>query len=977
MRRTSEPIMSSTLTPAQFVAKWSQIQQKETAVSQSHFNDVCHLVGHQTPLAYDPSGDEFSFETQTAKPDGAKGFADVFYRGKFIWEYKGPHKNLDKAYQQLQLYREALENPPLLITSDIHTIIIHTNFNNYPIQRHTITFDDILKGDGVEKLTWAFFTPERFRPAKTRQRITKATADSLLRVADEMKKHRDLLGKGDFSNEQLAHFLVRLLFAMFAEDMKLLPDELFSKIVRTQGNNYTDLQPVLRELFTKMRDGGYFGMWSIRHFNGTLFDDDFVPDVPHDLGKLLLQAAEQDWSQVDPSIFGTLFERVIDEGKRAQLGAHYTSEDDIMLIVEPVLVAPLRRKWDTVRQQAQQLLIAAPADETQRQQAHHLLRDFAAEIGNIRLLDPSCGSGNFLYVGLRELLNLQKEIISFAARQELPLIDLTVAPEQLYGIEINTYAHELAQITVWIGYLQWRHENGFVEVDSPVLRPLQNIKRMDAILAYDDNGNPIEPEWPEAEVIIGNPPFVYKIRQELGDETVDALFTLYDGRVPHTADLVVYWFELAWTQISRNKAKRAGLIATQAIRSPINRSVLEKIATNGGIFMAWADKPWTLDGAAVRVSLIGFDDGQEQNKRLNGKPTAQINSDLTSSIDLTQAKPLPENNAISFQGSMIGGPFQIDEATAKKWLNAKNGSGYDNANVLRPYVTGIDVLRQNEQEWIVDFGPELPLEEARKYEQPFKHVRKFVYPQRQKNRRASRRERWWIHADPQPAMRTAIANLQRYIVTVRVAKHRIFAWLEQTVLCSNKLIVFARDDDYFFGLLHAKVHEIWSLANSSTHGDGDEGGRPTYTPTTTFETFPFPWPPGTEPTEDPRVAAIGQWARILHEWRDAWLNPPRDTFYGNGIGTAYEKMVKKRTLTNLYNGLAYYRETNQNGHLFDPDEFAKVTRQSVSRTDIQALDDIHIALDRAVLDAYGWPHTLTDEQILEHLLALNLERAAT
>ncbi|MCP4361958.1 MAG: hypothetical protein GY796_28440 [Chloroflexi bacterium] len=339
--------------PPQFVARWSKIQQKETAVSQSHFNDICQLVGHKPPIEHDPGGQNFSFEAHTVKPDGSKGFADVFYRDKFIWEYKGPHKDLDKAHRQLQLYRESLHNPPLLITSDIHTIIIHTNFTGYPTIKHTITFDDILSGDGVEKLRWAFFTPDRFTPEKTRQNITKATADTLLNVAEQMKKHRDVLGVGAYSNEQLAHFLVRLLFALFAEDMGLLPDNLFTKIVQARGGSYADLQPVLRELFAKMRGGGTFGMWRIRHFDGTLFDDDFVPAIPHDLGRALLQAAEQDWSQVDPSIFGTLFERVIDEGKRAQLGAHYTSEADIMLIVEPVLMEPLRRKWDTVRRESQ------------------------------------------------------------------------------------------------------------------------------------------------------------------------------------------------------------------------------------------------------------------------------------------------------------------------------------------------------------------------------------------------------------------------------------------------------------------------------------------------------------------------------------------------------------------------------------------------------------------------------------------------
>jgi type II restriction/modification system DNA methylase subunit YeeA len=851
--------MTQTLTPAQFVAKWSQIQQKETAVPHSHFNDVCHLVGHQTPLAYDPAGDTFSFETQAAKPDGAKGFADVFYREKFIWEYKGPHQDLDKAYQQLQLYREALENPPLLITSDIHTIIIHTNFNNYPIRSHTITFDDILRGDGVEKLTWAFFTPERFRPAKTRQRITKATADSLLRVADEMKKHRDILGAGSFSNEQLAHFLVRLLFAMFAEDMGLLPNDLFTKVVRARGSNYADLRPVLRELFTKMRDGGTFGMWRVRHFNGTLFDDDFVPDIPHDLGRLLLQAAEQDWSQVDPSIFGTLFERVIDEGKRAQLGAHYTSEDDIMLIVEPVLMAPLKRRWNEVRRQVGALLTAG-ADPAARQQASEMLRDFAAEIANLRLLDPSCGSGNFLYVGLRELLSLQKEVITFAARRELPPIELSVGPEQLYGIEINAYAHELAQITVWIGYLQWRHENGFVEMADPVLRPLQNIKRMDAILAYDDNGSPAEPEWPAAEVIIGNPPFLggNKIRQELGDQTVDSLFQLYDKRIPAFADMVCYWFEKARTQIAINLAKRAGLIATNSIRGGANREVLKRIKETGDIFIAWSDNPWILDGAAVRVSIVGFDDASEIEKKLDGIAVTEINADLTSSIDLSKAQVLHENADICFMGPSPKGPFDISSSLAQKLLSEQNPNGKPNSDVVRPVFSATDIVRNNRSLWTIDFGL-MSQDEAGDYKAPFQYVQENVYPIRSKNRRASYARNWWLYAENRPGMRNALHGLKRFIATPAVAKHRLFVFVEPIVLCNQGCLVFAREDNYFFGVLHSRLHEFWALRMGTWLGKGND---PRYTPTTTFETFPFPWPPGQEPAEadDPRVAAIGHWS---------------------------------------------------------------------------------------------------------------------
>lgn len=397
------------MTPEQFVAKWSKIQQKETAVSQSHLNDICRLVDHATPLEYDAEGAVFSFETQTVKPGGQKGFADVYFKGKFIWEYKGPHKDLDKAYHQLQLYREDLQNPPLLIVSDIHTIIIHTNFNNYPTVRHTINFDDILKGDGLEKLRWAFFNPEKFIPDRTQEQITKATAETFLKIANEMKKHRQLTGE-DYAPEQLAHFLVRLLFCLFAEDMKLLPDDIFTKIVKVRGGNYEDLQPVLRNLFAKMRTGGTFGYWNIRFFDGTLFDDDFVPTIPSDLGRALLQTAVQDWAQVDPSIFGTLFERVIDEGKRAQLGAHYTSEDGIMLIVEPVLMDPLRSKWDEVRRKADKMLRGGDTPD----EVHRLMADFSTEMATVRVLDPACGSGNFLYVVLCQLLDLQKQEIAGA-----------------------------------------------------------------------------------------------------------------------------------------------------------------------------------------------------------------------------------------------------------------------------------------------------------------------------------------------------------------------------------------------------------------------------------------------------------------------------------------------------------------------------------------------------------------------------------
>lgn len=1006
--------MTTKLTPQQFVQKWSNVYLKETAVSQSHFNDLCALVGHPTPIEHDPSGKNFSFETQTLKPDGAKGFADVYYRDRFIWEYKGPHKDLDKAYQQLQLYREDLDNPPLLITSDIHTIHIHTNFTGYPSVKHTLTLSDLAKRRGLQKLQWAFYTPEKLRPRKTQQTITKATADTLLAVANEMKQHRDVLGKDSFTNEQLAHFLVRLLFSLFAEDMGLLPVNLFTQIVKVQGGNYTHLHNALQELFTKMHTGGTFGMWPIRHFNGTLFNNAYVPEIPHDLGTALLNAASQDWSQIDPSIFGTLFERVIDESKRAQLGAHYTSEADIMLIVEPVLMAPYREKWERVRLKADRLVRQvkqnlgglAHSNEKPSQtdlrgldnaaltEAHHLLADFAAELGRVRVLDPACGSGNFLYVALRELLTLQKAVITWAARRGLPDIELTVSPQQLYGIEINTYAHELAQITAWIGYLQWRNENGFGEIDEPILPPLNNIKQMDAILAYDADGNPVEPDWPEVDVIIGNPPFLggKKIKTELGSNYVTDVFKVYSMKVSPEADLICYWFEKANNSILNHKANRVGLISTNSIRGGANRQILDRIKESGNIFMAWSDRSWILDGAAVRVSIIGFDDGSEKAVELNGEPVEIIHSDLTDNVNLGLATQLQENANLSFMGVTPAGSFDVDDPTARTWLKSENLTEHQNSDVVRPYYNGTDITRRPRNVWIVDFGVDMSLEEARNYQKPFAHVKENVYPTRQKNKRASYREKWWLLAESRSGMRHALGKLERYIGTSMVAKHRLFQWLDPKVLPANLIIVVARDDDYFFGVLHSKLHEMWALRMGTWLGKGND---PRYTPTTTFETYPFPWPPGTEPSEaaDERVAEIAHWARALVAWRQAWLHPPRDGMYA---GVGYDKMVKKRTLTNLYNGLQYFRDTaaaparhtissrNRMSGMSTPDapklfaqaQFDKVTRKSVSRAEIEELHDIHTALDRAVLDAYGWPHALTDEQILERLLALNLERAA-
>ena len=324
----------------------------------------------------------------------------------------------------------------------------------------------------------------------------------------------------------------------------------------------------------------------------------------------------------------------------------------------------------------------------------------------------------------------------FSAEHGLPtFLEKQVHPSQLFGLETNIYAQELASVVVWIGYLQWLNQNGIGWPTEPILRKLDNIQHRDAILAHDAKGKPVEPAWPEVDCIIGNPPFLgdKKMRGELGDEYVDELRQLYAGRVPGGADLVTFWFERARAQIEAGKAKRAGLLATNSIRMVGNRPVLERILESGGIFMAWSDRPWILDGAAVRVSIVGFDDGSQKERVLDGQPVTSIHADLTASANVASARALPENAGLCFLGVMKGGPFDLTEEQAKAMLSAPlNPNGRPNSDVVKRRLIGRDVVQRNQNGWLIDFG-EMSESEAALYELPFEYVRRAgeAYPRRE------------------------------------------------------------------------------------------------------------------------------------------------------------------------------------------------------------------------------------------------------
>jgi type II restriction/modification system DNA methylase subunit YeeA len=413
---------------------------------------------------------------------------------------------------------------------------------------------------------------------------------------------------------------------------------------------------------------------------------------------------------------------------------------------------------------------------------------------------------------------------------------------------------------------------------------------------------------------------------------VDDLRNLYEGRVPGGADFVTFWYERAREQIQASKAKRAGLLATNSISMIANRRVLERIKETGDIFMAWSDRPWVLDGAAVRVSMLGFDDGTQKERALDGAPVTEINADLTAGVDASRAGALAENAALCFLGMMKGGPFDIDADTARKMLAAPlNPNGKSNSDVVKRRLGGQDVTGRPRDGWIIDFV-DASQQDAALYELPFEYVRTKIKPIRDGSRDALMRSNWWLHGRSRPALRKAISSLKRCIVTPEVAKHRVFIWMNTDTVPDHKLHVIARDDDYSFGVLQSHVHEAWTLAQCSWIGVGND---PSYSSSRTFETFPFPWPPGKEPKDDPRVEAIAAAARELVKKRDAWLNPP----------DASTTELKKRTLTNLYNENPTW------------------------------LQDAHRELDDAVFAAYGWPKNLSDQDILTRLLQLNTERS--
>ncbi|MGX6648803.1 class I SAM-dependent DNA methyltransferase [Maricaulaceae bacterium MS644] len=910
----------------------------------------------------------------TAKEGGGDGWADVWKRHHFGWEYKGKKKDLDKAQDQLRQYAVALENPPLLVVCDTDRFIITTNFTNTVQERHELSLEDLRDASKRDLLKAVFSDPNKLKPGKTRQALTEEAAGAFAALATRLRERGN-------DPERVAHFVNRLVFCMFAEDVDLLPKKMFQRMLEQCEHAPEDFEDNARTLFAAMHakeaKNRRVGFESVHWFNGGLFDSDAVLPLEKADIQTLLTAAKLDWSEIDPSILGTLFERGLDPDKRSQLGAHYTDRDKIMMIIDPVIKEPLEAEWASAKAEIEAELAKAQTAKSKtarsaaRNRAEKVHSAFMEKLAKFRVLDPACGSGNFLYLALLTLKDIEHRANLEAESLGLPRGFPRVGPECVRGIEINPYAAELARVSVWIGEIQWMRKNGFSANTNPVLRPLDTIENADALVVeHLDREDWTEKQWPEADVIVGNPPFLggKRMRSYLGDNYVDRLRQIFSGRLPKFSDLVCYWFEKGFAALSLKRAGRVGFVSTNSIRGGANRKILERIVDGAKIYNAWADEPWVVDGAAVRVSLICYSLHAE-NSTLNGSAVEAVWADLTgqsgtSQTDITKAVVLRENAARSFIGFQPSGEFDVDGDTARRFLTAPtNPNGRTNSEILTPYWNSYEIIRRHRDRWIINLNVHDEAD-ASAYELPFEHLSRVVKPARTENNVRNPRDsewlqdNWWRHWRSRPELFEAVRPLSRMIVTPLVSKHRIFRFSETNITPSNLVVTIARDDDTTFGILHSRFHELWSLRMGTWLGKGND---PRYTPTTTFETFPFPEGltpdlPAADYAEDPRAQKIAAAAARLNELRENWLNPPdlvrREPEVVAGypdrilpVDEAAAAVLKKRTLTNLYNQRPAW------------------------------LDHAHRALDEAVAGAYGWPADLSDDDVLAKLFALNQARA--
>lgn len=894
------------------------------------------------------------------------------------------------AKRQAEEYARALPVshgwPPFILVCDVgHCIEVYADFSgqgkNYTQfpdrQSFRVYLEDLRKPEIQDRLKRIWQEPISLDPTRTAAKVTREIAERLAAVSKSLEAKK-------YDAEEVAHFLMRCLFTMFAEDVKLLPENCFRELLDECRNKPDSFLPLLTDLWKSMNEGVYAP--SIRskvlRFNGNLFANArVIPLGREEIGELY-EAAQKDWHEVEPAIFGTLLEQALDPAERRRLGAHYTPRAYVERLVIATIIEPLREDWRNVQAAAETKRAAGD-----RNGAADEVKAFHDKLCATRVLDPACGTGNFLYVSMELMKRLEGEVLEalldLGGQEALSgLGQHTVDPHQFLGLEINPRAAAIAELVLWIGYLQWHFRTKGGIPNEPILRQFRNIEVKNAVLTW--NGyplpqvvdgketypNPKRPTWPAAEFMVGNPPFIggKDIRDRLGNARTEALWAAHK-HMNESADFVMYWWDRAADILTAKGTplRRFGLVTTNSITQDFSRRVIKKRMdgkTPISLLLAIPDHPWTKatsDAAAVRIAMTVASEGKalgllrettqekdldtDQPEILFEDRVGFINSDLTLGSDVTSAIPLKANEGISSPGVKLhGSGFIVSRSEAAHLgLGAKLGL----EKYIRPYRNGRDLAARPRDVLVIDlFG--LTADQVRqKYPDVYQHLILNVKPEREAQFKKSPTsdakayaEQWWLFGKPRQELRPALEGLSRYIATIETAKHRTLQFLSADIIPDNMLICISDEDAFTLGILSSRVHVIWALRAGGWLGVGND---PRYSKSKVFDPFPFPSP------GDLLKSKI----RAVAEELDAFRKKR-------------QKEHSHLTLTQMYNVL---EKLKANAELNDDDELIK------NEGLILILTELHERLDALVFEAYGWPMTLSDDQILEKLVALNHERA--
>ena len=1049
----AKPSTAPIATPAQtaaFITRWQGVTASELSTAQSFVIDLCALLGVDKP--HPTPAQDYMFERPITFQHGdgstSAGRIDCYKRDHFVLEAKklqaASHtqsfgNGLLQARSQAENYARALPaqegRPPFVLVVDVGTVIeVYAEFSRtggtytpFPDPRsHRIALADLAKPEVLERLRRIWTQPDSLNPARISAQVTRDVAQLLARLAKSLEsslqaqseENRPLghASQALTAPEMVASYLTRCLFSMFAEDVELLPAGSFQGLLQKYREQPAVLQKMLAILWADMDQGGFSAALAqdVLHFNGKLFkgagaDGYSLLLTPAQID-LLIEAARANWREVEPAIFGTLLERALDPTERHALGAHYTPRAYVERLVLPTVIEPLRADWANA--QAAALVLAHEAAALQGKAAEAKLAEARAEVKKfhhhlctIRVLDPACGSANFLYVTLEHLKRLEGEVVNQLealgrTQDQLGFEGETVTLQQLRGIELNERAAALAELVLWIGYLQWHiRTRGHAAVATPVVHNYGNIECRDAVLAwdaqelaYDDAGqllsrwdghtfktHPVtgeqvpdeaaqvpqwryvgarQAQWPQADFIVGNPPFIGKLRmrEALGDGYVEALRGAWP-EVPESSDFVMFWWHRAAGEVAAGRTRRMGLITTNSLTMVFNRRVVQAALDKGThLEMAIPDHPWVdgANGAAVRIAMTVLAAGEgegvlnhviseqsgehgEVSVTLRGA-TGLVHADLKVGANVAKASPLRANEAMSHMGViLVGAGFIVQPGDPLLQLEP---------GPIKPYMNGRDLTQTSRGVFVIDLAG-LTLDEVRsKYPHCYQRLYDTVRVERAVSRDIYLRENWWLFRRTNLQLRSSLAGLNRYIGTTETAKHRTFSFIDGAVLPDQKIRVITLDDSLSLGVLSSSLHVQWALATGGTLED-----RPVYNSSICFGTFPFPnEDTGLTPALRDRIAQL---AEQIDAHRKRVLAPES----GNtGL-----------TLTGIYNVLTALRE----GRALTAKEKTQHAQGLVG-----VLRELHDELDAAVLAAYGLPAPATTDNILAHLVQLNTQRAA-